>query len=51
MKSITTLMFSALALLAAASPALAQDIVSDVQKGCATEIEQYCSQVMMGEYS
>jgi hypothetical protein len=49
MKSITTLMFSALALLAAASPALAQDIVSDVQKGCATEIEQYCNQVMMGE--
>lgn len=27
----------------------AQDIVSDVQKGCGAEIEKYCSQVSMGE--
>jgi len=27
----------------------AQDIVSQVQKGCATEIKDYCSQVNMGE--
>ena len=29
--------------------ASAQDIVSDVQKGCGVEIEKYCSQVSQGE--
>jgi len=29
--------------------ASAQDIVSEVQKGCGPEIENYCSQVNMGE--
>ena len=29
--------------------ASAQDIVSQVQKGCETEIKDYCSQVTMGE--
>jgi hypothetical protein len=32
-----------------AASASAQDIVSDVQKGCAVEIEKYCSQVSLGE--
>lgn len=48
MKLKTTL-FAALALLATASPLAAQDVVSTVQQGCATEIENYCSQVTMGE--
>ncbi|MSQ98223.1 MAG: hypothetical protein EXR85_02840 [Xanthomonadales bacterium] len=29
--------------------ASAQDIVAEVQKGCATEIEQYCQGVTLGE--
>jgi len=29
--------------------ASAQDIVADVQKGCATEIEQFCKGVTLGE--
>lgn len=32
-----------------AASASAQDIVSDVEKGCAVEIEKYCSNVSMGE--
>ena len=44
--SILCALFLALGLSA---PALAQDIVSSVQKGCAAEIEKFCSQVTMGE--
>jgi len=29
--------------------AFAQDLVSQIQKGCATEIKEYCSQVTLGE--
>lgn len=32
-----------------AGNAFAEDIVSQVQKGCTTEIKNYCSQVTMGE--
>ncbi len=37
------------ALFGFAANANAEDIVSDVQKGCGVEIEKYCSQVSMGE--
>ena len=38
------------ALLAAfATPVAAQDIVTTVEQGCATEIQNYCSQVSPGE--
>ena len=38
------------ALLAAfAAPVAAQDIVTTVEQGCATEIQNYCSQVSPGE--
>ena len=37
------------ALFGFAGNASAQDIVSDVQRGCGVEIEKYCSQVSMGE--
>jgi hypothetical protein len=36
-------------LLAVSGSVFAEDIVSTVQKGCAAEIENYCSQVTMGE--
>jgi len=36
-------------LLGLAANVFAQDIESDVKKGCATEIEKYCSQVTLGE--
>ena len=32
-----------------AGNAFAQDIVSQIQTGCETEIKDYCSQVTMGE--
>jgi hypothetical protein len=38
-----------LALFSFAGNVSAQDIVSAVQKGCATEIQNYCSQVTTGE--
>lgn len=37
------------ALFGFAGNASAQDIVSDVKKGCGPEIEKYCSQVTLGE--
>ncbi len=37
------------ALFGFAGNASAQDIVSDVQRGCGAEIEKYCSQFSMGE--
>lgn len=42
-------LLAVLVLFGFAASASAQDIVSDVQKGCAVEIEKYCSQVMLGE--
>jgi len=39
----------ALLLCVPAGAVLAQDIVSTVQTGCAAEIENYCSQVSLGE--
>ena len=41
--------FSAIVALTASNGLLAQDIVSEIEKGCKAEIEAYCSQVTMGE--
>ena len=42
-------LLAVLLLFGFAANASAQDIVSDVQKGCAVEIEKFCSQVTLGE--
>ena len=42
-------LLAVLVLFGFAASASAQDIVSDVEKGCAVEIEKYCSNVTMGE--
>jgi len=42
-------MLIVLALFSFAGNVSAQDIVSAVQKGCATEIQSFCSQVTQGE--
>ena len=49
MKTRILVLLAVSALFGFAANATAQDIVSDVQKGCAVEIEKYCSQVSMGE--
>ena len=49
MKVRTTILCALFLLVGLSAPAYAQDIVSSVQKGCAAEIENYCSQVTMGE--
>ena len=49
MKFRTTILCALFLVLGLSAPAFAQDIVSSVQKGCAAEIENYCSQVTMGE--
>lgn len=49
MKFKITILLAVSALFSFAGTASAQDIVSDVQKGCGVEIEKYCSQVSMGE--
>ncbi len=49
MKFRITVLLAVSALFSFAGNASAQDIVSDVQKGCGVEIEKYCSQVSMGE--
>lgn len=50
MKRTTLLNICAAAIVAFAfGTANAQDIVDDVMKGCASEIEQYCSGVTLGE--
>ncbi len=49
MKFRITILLAGSALFTFAGNASAQDIVSDVQKGCGVEIEKYCSQVTMGE--
>jgi hypothetical protein len=46
--NISSLLGSLLLTLFAGN-AFAEDIVSQVQKGCGTEIKDYCSQVTMGE--
>ena len=48
MKHLTSIC-AAILLLALTGPLAADDIVSTVEKGCATEIENYCSQVSPGE--
>lgn len=49
MKFKITVLLAVSALFSFAGTASAQDIVSDVQKGCGVEIEKYCSQVSKGE--
>jgi hypothetical protein len=50
MKSRFTLMLAVVALFGLAGNAsAAEDIVSMVKQGCAAEIENYCSQVTLGE--
>lgn len=49
MKFKTTLLIALFMLLGLSGPVMAEDIVSTVEKGCATEIESYCSQVTLGE--
>jgi len=50
MKSITRVFFIAVAVFAINSAAFAQDDpVEMVMTGCASEIEQYCSQVTLGD--
>ena len=36
-------------ILGLSAPAYSQDIVTSIEKGCAAEIESFCSQVTMGE--
>ena len=49
MKTRILVLLAVSALFGFAGNATAQDIVSEVQKGCGVEIEKYCSQVSMGE--
>jgi hypothetical protein len=49
MKSRITILVALTALFGLVANASAEDIVSDVQKGCGVEIETFCSQVTMGE--
>jgi hypothetical protein len=49
MKFRISILLAVSALFGFAGNVSAQDIVSDVQKGCAVEIEKYCSQVTQGE--
>ena len=49
MKTRILVLLAASALFGFAGNATAEDIVSEVQKGCGVEIEKYCSQVSMGE--
>jgi hypothetical protein len=49
MKTRILVLLAVSALFGFSANATAQDIVSDVQKGCSIEIEKYCSQVSMGE--
>jgi hypothetical protein len=49
MKFKVTLFTALFMLLGLSGPLMAEDIVSAVEKGCATEIESYCSQVTLGE--
>ncbi len=49
MRSRIVSLLAVLAVVSFAGNALAQDIESDVRKGCGPEIEKYCSQVTAGE--
>ncbi|MGD8345717.1 MAG: cysteine rich repeat-containing protein [Lysobacterales bacterium] len=50
MKSIARILFTAVAVFLTSQAAFAQDDPVDmVMTGCASEIEQYCSQVTLGE--
>lgn len=49
MKTIKTTLATLFLVLGVSAPAWAQDIVATVQEGCKAEIENYCSQVTMGE--
>ena len=49
MKVRTTIMCALFLILGLSAPAYSQDIVTSIEKGCAAEIESFCSQVTMGE--
>jgi len=49
MKLRNTILCALFILLSATGSVLAQDIVSTVETGCATEIQSFCSQVSPGE--
>ena len=49
MKFRITTIFALFMLVGVSGSVLAQDIVSNVKAGCAAEIENYCSQVTIGE--
>jgi len=49
MKFRITTIFALFMLIGISGSVLAQDIVSNVKAGCAAEIENYCSQVTIGE--
>ena len=49
MKFRITTIFALFMLVGVSGSVLAQDIVSNVKAGCAPEIENYCSQVTIGE--
>ena len=49
MKFRTTALSALFVLLGLSGTVYAQDIVSTVQTGCGAEIEQFCSQVTLGE--
>ena len=49
MKFKVTLITALFMLLGLSGPLMAEDIVSTVEKGCAAEIESFCSQVTLGE--
>jgi len=49
MKFRNTVLCALFVLLSASGSVLAQDIVSTVETGCGTEIQNYCSQVNPGE--
>lgn len=49
MKFKVTLFTAVFMLLGLPGPLVAEDIVSTIEKGCATEIESFCSQVTLGE--
>lgn len=49
MKFRMTTIFALFMLVGISGSVLAQDIVSNVKAGCAVEIENYCSQVTVGE--
>ena len=49
MKVRTTIMCALFLILGLSAPAYSQDIVTGIEKGCAAEIESFCSQVTMGE--